>query len=440
MPANDKRFSFVSMGMPGDTFGVVRFKGQEALSTLYQFEIELVAWDPELDMNEVIQNPAYLTILRNHGDMSFNGMLSEFEQKHQVGAACFYRAVLVPRVWWLSQNQSNQVLLDANIEDICDDILRSADFTDDDFEIKLEKDHPKMDYICQYRESHLSFMQRLMEREGIYYYFAQTAGREKMIITDTRIAHDFHPLSWFAYYRPPGMQDYNFSFESVRNFSCRQKMIPQTVRLKTYNWEHPGMDLECSEEVFEEGRGEVYIYGDNFKTEQEGKRLAAIRAEEILCWKESYFGDSDAPFLQPGYIFSLFEHFRSSFNQRYMTVEVSHEGNQSAYMLAGISRELAGREQEPTYFNSFTAIPGGVQFRPCRKTEKPRFYGSLNAKIDAAGDGTYAELNENGCYKVKLPFDRADRQGGKASAWIRMMQPYAGSNYGIHFPLHKGAE
>ena len=86
------------------------------------------------------------------------------------------------------------------------------------------------------------------------------------------------------------------------------------------------------------------------------------------------------------------------------------------------------------------AIPADVQFRPKFNAKKPKFNGTLNAKIDAAGSGQYAELDEQGRYKVILPFDLSGRKDGKASTWLRMAQPYAGTDHGMHFPLHKGTE
>jgi len=451
---NQKRFSFVSDAVAADTFGVVNFRGEEGLSTLYQFEIELIASDSDLDINEVLQEGARLKILREKGDIEFHGMLREFEQQHQFGEVCFYRAVLVPRIWWLARTRENRVFLDTNTPDIIREVLKSAEFTEDkDFSINLEKDnYPDFDYVCQYNESHLDFIQRLMEREGIYYYFEQTDNKEgkeekeekrkkeKLIITDTRIAHTDMDAASLTYAPPSGLNEAEDG-EVVRNFSCRQQIVPASVVLKTYNWEKPDMELECSAEVFEEGRGSVYIYGDSFKTQEDGQRLAGLRAEALNCWKESFFGDSNVPVLRPGYTFSLDKHFRSSFNRQYLTVGISHEGNQSAFLLTGYSGDTSGQNERPSYNNSFTALPSDVQFRPQRKTEKPRIYGSLNAEIDTAEDDSKPYLNENGCYKVKMPFDRADRPAnGKASAWIRMMRPYAGADHGIHFPLHKGAE
>jgi type VI secretion system secreted protein VgrG len=106
----------------------------------------------------------------------------------------------------------------------------------------------------------------------------------------------------------------------------------------------------------------------------------------------------------------------------------------------GLGATLAEGEQETWYRNSFSVLPADIQFRPERKTPKARIYGLINAKVDAAGSGQYAELDEQGRYKIILPFDTSGRRDGKASAWVRMMQPYAGSDHGMHFPLHKDTE
>lgn len=444
MAVNDKRFSFVSLGISGDTFGVVRFSGTEGLSGLYEFEVELVSSDAALDLNEVIQNPARLTILRNGANISYNGMVSEFEQQHQVGSMCFYRARLVPGVWRLTQTPYNQVFLHMTVPDIIRKVLDDAGFKEnEDFELYLgdeEEDYLEWEYVCQYRETHMAFLQRLMEREGIYYFFSQETSREKLIITDTGNIHTPMDEGETLHYSPPSGLDEKDSAEIVKSFSCRQRAVPASVYQKDHNFGKKDLQVEGSAEVFDEGNGEAYFFGDHFTTPEEGERLTRIRAGEYRCRMQRFHGETTVPYLRPGYLFFLERHFRDAFNQKYLTVSLTHQGSQASFMLAGLSGALSGREMTAGYWNTVSALPAGIAFRPARKTEKPRFYGTLNARIDAAGDGKYAELDEEGRYKVILPFDRSGRSGGKASAWIRMMQPYAGPNQGMHFPLHKGAE
>ncbi len=434
-----KRFSFVSKGMAEDTFEVVRFRGEEGISRLFQFDIVLISEDPEVDIDAVLQNPAVFTIHRGEEDRKIHGIISEFEQMHEVEQFTFYQATLVPRLWLSDLYLENQLFLDKSVPDIIEEILKQAGLTSQDYELKLTRSYPKWEYICQYKETDLNFISRWMEREGIYYYFEHTEEGEKLIVTDSSTAHTEIPGTSTIPYSPPTALIPQEE-EVIRNFMCRQKILPKKIVLKDYNYRKPSLELKVEKEVNPKGRGVVYLYGEHFKDPEEGKELAKLRAEQIACRGKVFVGESTCPQLCPGYFFDLTDHYREAFNQKYLVIELEHEGSQAGILVAGLGPEEATGEKEPAYINRFTLIPSDVQFRPEVKTPKPRFYGTINAKIDASGDGKYAELDDQGRYKVILPFDMSGREGGKASRWVRMAQPYAGSDYGMHFPLHKGTE
>ena len=186
---------------------------------------------------------------------------------------------------------------------------------------------------------------------------------------------------------------------------------------------------------------EVYVYGHHFKTPEEGDKLAGIMAESYLCRRRLFIGQGRAPYLRPGRTFELDGHFRDEYNQEYLVAALEHRGDQTGLLQAlGFEEHLPGRRQEPYYHNTCEAIPASLQFRPESKTEPSRFHGVLHAKIDAAQSGRYAELDDQGRYKVVLPFDLAGREPGKASCYLRLMQPYAGSDHGMHLPLLKDTE
>ena len=190
----EKKFDFRSHALPEDTFGVVRFKGSEGLSMCYQFEVDLVSREAELDLTAVLKHPATFTILREDGDIPFQGILAQFEQLHEIDEFVFYRAILVPKLWWLSLTHHNQVLLNKTVLQLIEDVIKDGGLTTLDFELKLEKEYPAWEYICQYRESHFNFVSRWMEQEGLYYYFEQTEQGEKVVITDTGLAHTEMPM------------------------------------------------------------------------------------------------------------------------------------------------------------------------------------------------------------------------------------------------------
>ncbi len=439
MPIEERtRFIFTSSALADDTFTLVEFTGLEAISKLYKFEIILDAEDPEIDLKEVLKNPVTLTIERDgEAQRTFHGILSRFEQLHEYSEHIYYRAVLVPRLWIADQHHENQLFLDKKLPEIIEEILKQTGLTSQDYELRLTGNYQPWEYICQYNETDFNFISRWMEREGIYYYFDQNDDGEKIIITDHSTAHADIPGEVSIRYSPPDSL-VPTTRDQVREFTCRQQMLPQKVVLKDYNYRKPSLDLKGEADVDSEGRGNVYIYGEHFKTPEEGNALATIRAEELQCKEMVFHGEGTVPPFLSGYIFELNDHYRDSYNQRYLITELSHQGVQANYLTS--SMEVAPEDITPSYFNRFTVIPADIQFRPERVSVKPKFYGTLNAKVDAGGDGQYAEIDDEGRYKISLPFDQSGNQDGKASRWIRMSQPYAGADYGMHFPLHKGTE
>ncbi|MBF0527805.1 MAG: type VI secretion system tip protein VgrG [Deltaproteobacteria bacterium] len=437
----EERFLFISRALPEDAFGVVNFKGTEGLSQPYEFEIELVAEEPDLDLASILRHTAVFVVKREDGNVFFNGVLAEFEQLQAFGPYYFYRARLVPKFWRLSLIHHNQVFLDKALPDFFRDVLSDAGLTGLDYEFRFQHDYHPWEYVCQYQESHLNFLSRWMEREGIYYFFEQTENSEKIIFTDSMVAHVAPPQGRVIRFSPPSGLDSAHRLEVVKSWRSRQRMLPQNIFLKDYNYRRPSLEMTGQAAVApDSGLGQVFIYGDHFRAPQEGDNLARVRAEALLCREQLFTGESAVPYIKPGYIFELNDHFRKSFNQNYLITRIEHEGSQSAYLTAGLKADTAERETN-YYRNSFEAIPANLQYRSERLTPKPRIYGVLNAKIDAAGStGQYAELDDHGRYKVVMPFDLSGRSGGKASAFLRMAQPYAGSDHGMHFPLHKGTE
>lgn len=436
-----KRFSFISHApaLDQETFGVVQFSGVEGISLPYEFEIMLVSDNPDIDIDKVMEASAKFTLHREKGgDVDFHGILNSFEQLHRYNEYVFYRAHLVPRLWWLCVTHHNQVCLNKSVPEIIELTLKDSGLTNLDFEFKIQGAFEPLEYVCQYNENHFNFISRWLEREGLYYYFDQKGAAEKAIFTDTYIAHTDLPD---VHYAPSSglLEDENT--EVIHSFICRQRQLPRKIYFKDYNYERPSLGISGSSDVDKSGRGTDYIYGEYFPSSEEGDRLAGIRAQTLNCRKREFTGESNVPFLEPGYTFTLHHHYRDSFNQRYLVESVSHEGNQVGYLLPGVSEGLPGHKSTIYYKNSFTAIPANVQFRSEQKATRPHIAGTLHAVIDAEGSGRYAELDDQGRYKVRLPFDEnGDHKNGKASAYLRMMQPYANQKGGMQFPLTKGTE
>lgn len=431
-------FSFISMALPGDTFRLIDFESVGGLSQVFEATVNLVSTSKSLDFDEILENPVTIKLRREKDTIYANGVLREFVQLNALGPYVFYRAVMVPKLWRLTLTHHNQVFLNMSVPKILEQTLLDGGLNKTEFEFRLSRAYPALEYVCQCRETHYNFFCRWLENLGMYFYFQDGETNTKLIITDTSISHAEAKQGADAVYSPPSGLDQTVKENVVSSFSCQQRMVPAAVKLKSYNYRTPSLDIAGQTQAVDGGMGEFYEYGDHIETPSEAKEMSKIRAEELLCRRRRYIGESTVPYIRAGHVFHLKDHYNEQFSRAYMTVKVRHKGSQASYLLAGLG--LPAPDHVPFYQNSFEAIEDDIQFRPERNTPKPRIYGTLNARIDAAGTGQYAELDEQGRYKVLLPFDLSGRQGGKASHWLRMAQPYTGDGFGMHFPLHKGAE
>lgn len=438
----DKRFEFQSKAFGKDKFAVVEMEGFEAISKPFQFTLTLVTDDADIDFDTMLRMPATFSIFSQDGkrEVPYHGVLAGFEQLHRVDGYVFYRAILVPRLWKLSQFRISEVYLnEQTIPAIVESILHSVQLASGtDYELKLKGQYRARSFVCQYQETHLDFISRWMEKEGMYYYF-QHGDQDKLLIVDGKVEHD--PATQDVNYRPVDELDAGVESDTVRTFMCRQTPLPRQVILQDYNHRKAALELKAQASVSENGLGDVMIYGENFRTQEEGNRYAKLRAEEILCGGKVFSGESTAVGLRAGFFMKLARHYRAAFNDKYLITEIRHEGSQAGALIGGGKSSINDAPEAKTHYsNSFRAVPASVQFRAERVTPKPRVAGTMNATIDAEGSGQYAELDEYGQYKVQLPFDMTKKDAAKGSARVRMATPYAGKGHGMHFPLLKDSE
>ncbi len=439
---------FLSKAVPDGTLAVIRMDGAEELSRPYRFTIELVSSKPDLDLDKILEQPATLTLRRGDAaggrrtaqTLRIHGALEVFEQLDPGPNWFNYRAVLVPRLQFLKLTCQSRIFQEQSIPAIVTEVLKGAGLTTADFEFKTSGTHPTEEYVVQYQESDFDFVSRLLEHEGIYYFFAQEGEHEKIVFTDNPntpkpVATEPNvPFRLGAGLADMASSDAEFHEETVRSLLARRSAVPQKVVLKDYNYRKPSVDLKAEASVSPKGKGTVYEFGDHFKDAAQGNDLAKIRAEEIRCRAKWFEGRGDHRAFRAGFTFRLKDHARGDFNANYLLTRVTHSGRQRI----ALGPTSAGEGWE--YANEFAAIPADVVFRPERATPWPRVHGAINALVDAGSSGEYAEIDDHGRYKVKLPFDLSDRKDGKASRYIRMAQPYAGADMGMHFPLHKGTE
>lgn len=442
--AANRRFAFKSGAYPKETtekFAVVNMTGTEAISQNFSFDLVLVCDDSDIDFEKMLSNPATFSIFSAAGaiEMKYHGVLSEIEQLHQAGNHVFYRAVLAPRLHRLNLFRTSDVYLgDQTIPKVLEAVIKNSGLTSSDFEKKLVGSYRNRDFVCQYQETNLDFISRWMEKEGIYYFFDHSGSSEKLVLVDAASMQPA-PVERVTY-RPLEELTTGVAFDSVQNFVCRQRPLPKQVILQGFNYNSAAVELRQVAPVSDSGTGDVMLYGENFLDNVEGKRYAKVRSEELLCRGKVFSGDATAGGLRSGHCMQMAGHYRSDFNRKYLVTEIDHFGSQAGVLLAGIGHPFGGKSGETEYHIKFRAIDFKLQFRPARAMIRPHIGGTVSAIVDAEGSGQYADMDEFGKYKVQLPFSTTGKRPNQGSARIRMATPYSGSGYGMHFPLHKGAE
>jgi type VI secretion system VgrG family protein len=435
-------FSYQHQGSQTKELTILHFTGQEGISELFNFDLELKSDDIELDADGVVNQSCKIEVY--YGDNAtplrvIHGFINEFEDVNYFPDSTLYRAKVVPRVWQLGHFETNEVYLKETIEQTLTVILEDASFVkDQDFRFELSRTYRAWPFRLQYNETHLDYLQRIIEREGIYYYFEHTNDSDVMVFCDNNQALPKIEKSAQAdnvVFQANSGVYVDSHANTINSIICKRHTLPKKVTLRDFNDETPSLDIRGEFVINSTGVGDINLYGLNIVSPEEGQALAEIHANAYLSHQKTYIGQGDVANMIVGHRFSLQDHPRDSFNQlNYLLEGIEHEGanlNQYQALHADVAAPV-------NYTNSFSALSTEHEYAPKRQRVAPEINGTLNAVIDTEADSGYAELDDTGRYKVKLPFDRKDRNGGKASHWVRMMQPYGGANEGMHFPLRNG--
>ncbi|MFT3774012.1 MAG: type VI secretion system tip protein TssI/VgrG [Minicystis sp.] len=429
----------ISSSVLPDAARVVGFRGFEAISRPYEIEIFVALQQElgeELDLADGIGAKAKLTIDRQilgEKPFVFAGVLANLEIMHAFDGRILLRCTLVPRLWQLGLSRHSRIFTKMKVPDIIKSVLEENGVSD--VELRLGS-YEVEEHVSQYRESDLDFISRWMEREGIFYFFEHTDEGEKLVLCDQK-RYDEDALGTPIRYFPQIGHDHSAG-QNLRTLTCRHTTLPASVRLKDYDYAKPSLNVAGSARVADNGTGEVSLYGERFFTPSAGEKLAKTRAEEMLARQVVYHGIGTRHHLRPGYTFELEEHPLPSFNTKYLTVEAHHSGNQGA----GLAhfREITGIDHDDVYRVEIDAVPAKTQFRAESRTAWPRIYGYENGVVDGPADSEYAQIDDQGRYLCKFKYDESKLKNGKATTYVRMMQPHGGDIEGFHFPLRKGTE
>lgn len=415
-------------------FAVVSFRAHEALSAPFRVKLTLASKTGVSDLDDLIGRESLLTIINSDpgsgGDRHFHGAIRKFEQCGRNGKFNLYEAEMVPTLWQLSLRKNSRIFQQMRTQEIIAQILREHDILSDRHRFALTNTERLRRYCVQYRESDLDFVTRLLEDEGIFYFFEHCRDRHVLVMGDDPIVHV--PI--------PGEPSITFNTgdgliaekEGIFSFRFSDQMRPGAYSHRNFNFKKPSLDLTAAKKTKKPAPFEIYDYPALHVLPDRGDQLAKVRLEALTCMGSQGNGDGCSCRLIPGYTFALAGHEIRNLNRDFLVTEVAHTGEQPQ------SLEEKG-SGGATYRNSFTVIPADVPFRPPFTVEKPAVTG-LQTAIVTGPPGEEIHTDRYGRVKVQFHWDRSGITDDKSSCWVRCAQGWGGGGWGMQFLPRVGDE
>jgi type VI secretion system secreted protein VgrG len=411
-----------------DNFWVVRFTGSEAISSPYEFHIDVVA--RHIEVSELVGREATLKVVGTDEPRHIHGLILRAEYTGEQRPRAMYRITLVPTLYTLLLRTNCRIFQQLSTPEILKRVLEEGGLDRRKVRFELSGSYAPRDYCVQYRESDLHFIARLMEEEGIFYYFEHERRRHTLVLSDSAAGAPRMPGgAELPFHAAHGMVR---DEEHVGLFRMSEEIRPNQVVLREFNLHRPDESLEVNSHAAGQGTYELYDYPGEYQDPQLGRRLAKNELEAAQATRRVGRGTGDSPRLSPGFAFTLAGHPRVELDGEYRVLRVHHSGEQP-----GTIDHTA--EQALVYRNEFTCIPATVPYRPPRVTPRPTMRGVQTATVVGPA-GEEIHVDEFGRVKVLFHWDRANKADETASCWVRVSQAWAGNGYGAMFIPRVGHE
>jgi type VI secretion system secreted protein VgrG len=394
------------------------FTGTEAISQLFHFDLDLVSENDSVKFQDLVGKNVTLRIFdADGGERHWNGFITRLSQGSQDRRLTAYRAQMAPWLWFLTRTADCRIFQNKTVPDIIQKIFTDLKFQD--FALRLYGNFTPRDYCVQYRETDFNFVSRLMEEEGIYYYFNHEDGKHTLVLANDPAAHEACPGQKTARIDFRGG---SVVYEDVITEWYYQEEFRTGAWAQTdYNFETPSTSLAVT--VNGKNPYEIYDYPGEYRIRAEGDRLARIRLQEQTLPCVVSQGSSGCRHFTSGFKFTLEDHYRKDLNQPYLVTAVRHTAHQTDYQVGG------GGGDEMTYQNNFECIPFSTPFRPARVTPQPFVQGCQTAVVVGPG-GEEIYTDKYGRVKVQFHWDREGKKNENSSCWIRVSHPWAGQGWG----------
>ncbi|MFI8746667.1 type VI secretion system Vgr family protein [Pseudomonas sp. NPDC077186] len=397
-------------------------EGSEELGRPFQYHLELTSEDASVKFDQLLGKPMGLALeLYDGGERYFHGIVCACRQTVGTGQYAGYQVTLRPWLWLLSRTSDCRIFQNKTVPDIIKQVFRDLGFSD--FEDSLSGSYREWEYCVQYRETSFDFVSRLMEQEGIYYYFRHEKARHVLVLADAYGAHSTVEGYASVPFFPPEQQmrerDHFYDWQLAR------EVQPGALALTDYDFQRPSASLEVRSSVSRSHSNAEYPlfdYPGEYVQSKDGEHYARTRIEAIHTQFERVQLRGRARGLGSGHLFKLSGYDRADQNREYLVVGARYRIHQEPY-------ETGFGDNMEQFTGELDCMDASQAFRPLPLTPLPIVRGPQTAMV-VGPSGEEIWTDQYGRVKVHFYWDRHDQSDENSSCWMRVSQAWAGKNWG----------
>ncbi|MBA6064554.1 type VI secretion system Vgr family protein [Pseudomonas mosselii] len=416
------RLAQINSPLGPDKLILAEMGGSEELGRLFDFELQLTSDDPAIDLNQLLGKPMSLSVQQSVGSSRhFHGIVARCSQSVDQGQFASYRVTLRPWLWLLTRTSDCRIFQHLSAPQIIKQVFRDLGFSD--FEDLLSRNYREREYCVQYRETSFDFVSRLMEEEGIYYFFRHEQERHVLVLADAYGAHQKAPgYETVPYYPPDGQHRER---DHINYWHLAQEVQPGSLELNDYDFQRPSARIDVRSAMprpHQAGDYPLYDYPGAYEQTQDGEHYARTRLESLQSLHERVELRGNARGLGSGHLFSLSNFSRQDQNREYLIVAARYYVHQERL-------ESGGGSGAAQFESNLSCIDAQQSYRPVGSTLRPIVKGPQTAVVvGPAGEEIWTD--QYGRVKVHFHWDRHDQSNENSSCWIRVSQATAGKNWG----------
>jgi type VI secretion system secreted protein VgrG len=407
----------------GDTLLIRAATVTEHLAQPFDIDLEMLSADENVELDDLIGQEITLSVELDDGETRyFHAVVVEFGYTGRLGTYATYSARAVPWLWFLTRTADCRIFQSKTAPDIIKSIFKEHGYTD--VKDSLTKTYRTRDYCVQYRETDFNFVQRLMEEEGIYYYFTHTDSTHTLVLADSYSGHEPFPGYKTIEYFPPSDNAIR-EVDHIHEWRLSRNVQPGKYVVMDYDFTKPRAVLKTQyvqKRDFPKSDAEMFDYPGGFTVSSDGDHYARARLESLQAQYERMRGVGNARGLAVGSLFELTGYPRKDQNKEYLIAGAVHRLHAGDY-----ESGTGGAADE--YSCSFEAVASKEPYRAPMTTQKPLVGGPQTATVVGPG-GEEIFTDKYGRVKVQFHWDREGQRDDKSSCWVRVSQIWAGKNWG----------